>query len=83
VTEEISKIVQASVTDTSGKWMSVENAEKMLETVLRECVTLVEDTPKTCAFTTHDLGTVNCTVDKAAAQIRNRFGLKQYYGVFE
>ena len=83
MSNEIKAIVAASVTDTSGKWMSIDNAELMLEKVLRECVALVEDTPTICAFTTHDLGTVNCTVDKAATQIRNKFGIKQYYGVFE
>lgn len=83
MTEEIKSLVQEYVNDTSGKWMQINDIERMVEDILRECIRIIEDCPTTCAFTTHDLGTVQCTIDKAAEQVRKKFGLKQYYGVLK
>ena len=35
--ERIREIVKQSATDTSGKWISLENAEKLVESIVREC----------------------------------------------
>jgi len=81
ISKEIKELVTNTKADTSGKWINREDVEDLLYKVLRECVTIVEDTPRHCAFTTHDLGLVECTVEMSAEQLRKRFGLKKYYGV--
>jgi hypothetical protein len=40
--EQIKQLFEQAGTDVSGKWMSVDNAEKFAELVIRECVHLVD-----------------------------------------
>lgn len=40
--ERIKELFEQAGTDVSGKWMSVYNAEKFAELVIRECVHLVD-----------------------------------------
>ena len=40
--KRIQEIVRQSVTDTSGKWLSVDNAEKLAELIVRECADLFD-----------------------------------------
>ena len=35
--EQIREIMKQAGTDTSGKWMGVDNAEKFAELIVREC----------------------------------------------
>ena len=35
--ERIRELMQQAGTDTSGKWMSVDNAEKFTELIVKEC----------------------------------------------
>jgi len=36
--KKIKKLVKQAGTDTSGKWISVDNAEKVAELILRDCI---------------------------------------------
>ena len=45
----------------------------LIEIVFNECVTAVKNTPTHCAYTTHDLGTVTCTIDKSIENMYNHF----------
>ena len=78
--EPIKQIVKEAKTDISGKWLSAENVEDLLYNVLQDCVTVIEDTPLHCAYTTHDVGTVQCTIEKTVELVRNKFGLNKYQG---
>ena len=40
--KRIQEIVKQSITDTSGKWLSVDNAEKLAEMIVRECADLFD-----------------------------------------
>ena len=40
---QIKELVKKSGTDSSGKWMSIDNAEKFAELIVRECVNVVEN----------------------------------------
>lgn len=40
--EKIREIVKQSATDTSGKWVSLDNAEKLAELIVRECADLFD-----------------------------------------
>jgi hypothetical protein len=35
--EQIQKFIKQAGTDTSGKWMGIDNAEKFAELIIREC----------------------------------------------
>lgn len=47
--------------------------EQFADLLVKECIKVVEQTPKHCAYTTHDLDTVQCTIDKAVAAIKEKF----------
>lgn len=49
--------------------------EKFADLLIEEVIKTVESTPKHCAYTTHDLGTVECTLDKVIETVKNRFQL--------
>jgi len=53
--------------------------EKFAELLLLECIDLVETTPRHCAFTTYDLGTVECTIQKTSERLHEHFGMKRAY----
>jgi hypothetical protein len=40
--DRIKELFEQAGTDVSGKWMSIDNAEKFAESVIRECVHLVD-----------------------------------------
>jgi hypothetical protein len=40
--EKIKSFMSQAGTDTSGKWMSVDNAEKFAELIVRECMRMCE-----------------------------------------
>jgi hypothetical protein len=40
--ERIRELMQQAGTDTSGKWMGVDHAEKFAELIVRECATAFE-----------------------------------------
>jgi hypothetical protein len=47
--------------------------ERFAELVISECVAAVRSTGKQCAYTTYDLGVVECTINKSVAAINERF----------
>jgi hypothetical protein len=40
--ERIKELIKQVGTDVSGKWMNVDNSEKLAELIVRECVGIVE-----------------------------------------
>lgn len=47
--------------------------QKMVDLVIKECIVAIEKTPTHCAFTTHDLGTVQCTIQKTVETVKDHF----------
>jgi hypothetical protein len=43
--ERIKELFEQAGTDVSGKWMSVDNAERFAELIVRECAGIVKFTP--------------------------------------
>jgi hypothetical protein len=77
VNENIAAIVNNVGTDISGKWVSTDKIANVVEATVKECIAVVENTPTHCAYTTHDLGTVTCTIRKSVESIKNHFEVKQ------
>lgn len=63
-------------TDVSGKWISVDKLDQIIQIIAQESLDTVANTPKHCAFTTHDLGIVECTISHSVKLIREKFSLK-------
>jgi hypothetical protein len=47
--------------------------QKFADIMLEECIKVVQDTPTHCAYTTHDLGVVQCTIQKSVDALREYF----------
>jgi hypothetical protein len=46
--EQIKEFMKQAGTDTSGKWMSIDNAEKFAELIVQECVRKVRNRGGMC-----------------------------------
>ena len=81
--ENIKTLVDSVGTDSSGKWVSAEKLETFAEDVILECVKQIDiANSQHCAYTTHDLGTVNCAKEKIQSHIIAHFNVKKPIGVF-
>lgn len=47
--------------------------QKFADLMLEECITVVKDTGTQCAITSHDLGVVQCTIQKSVDALRDHF----------
>lgn len=57
-------------TDVSGRWLPSDSFEKFVDTLLDECIKVVAQSPTSCAFTTFDLGVVECTIRKCTEELK-------------
>ena len=48
--KRIQEIVRQSATDTSGKWLSLDNAEKLAESIVRECADIADQAEPFVAY---------------------------------
>lgn len=46
---------------------------QLIDLTVKKCLDLVEQTPIQCAKTSHDLGIVECTIQKSLDQITEQF----------
>lgn len=60
----IKDIIKTVGTDTSGKWIGVDNAEKLAELIVRECIEVVKWTPSVFYN------------DECVKNMREHFGIK-------
>jgi hypothetical protein len=65
--EQVKELMQQAGTDTSGKWMGVDHAEKFAKLIVRECIEQV-------FYTIEDE-----EQDNISGSIRDR--IKQHFGV--
>jgi hypothetical protein len=65
--KRIQELMNQAGTDSSGKWMGVEHAEKFAQLIVQDCMDVVDGYTKTRTFETHY---------DAVAQIENLFGVK-------
>lgn len=47
--------------------------ETFADLLVKDIIDTIKDTPKHCAFTTHDLGTVDCTIHEIIKTLEQRF----------
>lgn len=61
--EKIKRLVEQVKTDTSGKWVSIDNMEQLAELIIADCAELVDD-----YYNENILG-------RAGQRIRKHFGV--------
>jgi hypothetical protein len=64
--ERIQELMLLAGTDTSGKWMGVEHAERFAQLIVQECQTVVE-----WAIS------VDSTIDRVPVLIKEHFGVEE------
>ena len=74
--EKIKEIMIKAGTDSSGKWMSVDNIEKFTNLLLNDVVATIQQSPNTCASTTFDLSIVKCTITSTVSNLKEHYGIK-------
>lgn len=75
--ENVKALVDAVGTDISGKWVSAEKIEHLVQDVLQECLVQIEvANSQHCAYTTFDLGIVHCSKEKITNHIKEHFEVK-------
>jgi hypothetical protein len=47
--------------------------QRFADLIIEELAKAVEETGKQCAYTTHDLGVVECTIAKCVEVVKNHF----------
>jgi hypothetical protein len=47
--------------------------ERFAHLMLEECIVAVQNTGEQCAYTTHDLSVVECTIARSVDALRNHF----------
>ena len=72
---KIRELIQGVGTDTSGKWISIDNAEELVKLVVAECYIAIENTNTNHVYTTFDEGLVKQTIRNSKDAVRQHFGV--------
>ena len=83
--ENIKALVESVGSDISGKWVSAEKIEQLVQDVLQECLVQIEvANSQHCAYTTFDQSVVDCAKEKITNHIKQHFEIKakSIIGVF-
>jgi hypothetical protein len=74
--EKIKEIMIAAGTDSSGKWMGIDNIEKFTNLLLNDVIATIQQAPNACAYTTFDLSIVKCTIASSVNTLKEHYGIK-------
>jgi len=83
VNERIDKLLVKAGAYFGGEGVEYSNFDpkKFAELIIQECIEAVENTPTHCAYTTFQLGIVECTIDKSVETLYNHFNKQRTYKV--
>ncbi len=71
---KIEQLIKQAGTDSSGKWISVDNAQDFAIMLLNECYIAIENTNTSHVYTTFDQSQFKATIIKCKEAIANHFG---------
>jgi hypothetical protein len=75
--DRLTELMKIAGTDSSGKWMGVDNAEAFAKLIIKECITAVEEkTNRHHIHTSFDNGLVEATISKSKIAIKQHFGVE-------
>lgn len=66
-------------TDTSGRWIDVNDLPSYAESLVRECISVVQNTPTRHAYTTFDLDLVKTTIAASVDHLHRHFNLDKKF----
>lgn len=72
---KIEELIKQIGTDTSGKWISVDNAQEFAIMLLNECYIAIENTNNSHVYTTFDEGQFKATIRKSKDAVAKHFGV--------
>lgn len=73
--EKLKQLIEQVGTDSSGKWMRIDQAEKLVRLVLEEALSAIDNTDKRHAYTTFDKGLIESTIGKSKQALKEHFGV--------
>ncbi len=72
---KIEELIKQAGTDSSGKWISVEQAHQLANLIINECYIAIENTNTGHVYTTFDDGQFKATIRKSKDAVKQHFGL--------
>jgi hypothetical protein len=72
---KIEQLIKQAGTDSSGKWMSIEQAQKLAHLIVNECYIAIENTNTSHVYTTFDDGQFKATIIKSKDAVKQHFGV--------
>ncbi len=73
--EKIQQLIKQAGADSSGKWMSIEQANRFADLIINECYIAIENTNTSHVYTTFDQGQFKATIIKCKEAIKKHFGV--------
>lgn len=73
--EKLKQLIEQVGTDSSGKWMRIDQVENFYELITHECLTALDNTNQHHAYTTFDKDLIQTTINKSKIAIKNHFGV--------
>ena len=73
-TIDINKLIDESMSDTSGKWMSKDHIKQYTKQIVKLCIDAVENTPTNNSYTTYDASLAEATIERSVKNIKSKFG---------
>ena len=70
--EQVKELMQQAGTDTSGKWMGVDHAEKFAKLIVRECTNVIEG-----GRFLHDQSPAALFAKECSGAIKRHFGVEE------
>ncbi len=72
---KIDALIKQAGTDSSGKWISIEQAHRLADLIINECYIAIENTNTSHVYTTFDEGQFKATIRKSKDAIKQHFGV--------
>lgn len=72
---KIQELIKRAGTDSSGKWISIDNVEELIKTVIAECYVAIDNTNTHHIYTTFDEGLVRRTISNTKTAVQQHFGV--------
>ncbi len=73
--DKIKELIKRAGTDSSGKWLSLDNAEELVKIVVAECYIAIENTNTHHVYTTFDESIVKHTIRNSKDAVQQHFGV--------
>lgn len=73
--EKLKQLIEEVGTDSSGKWMRMDQAEKLAKLIVDECLGAIDNTNQHHVHTSFDKGLVGATIYKSKQAVREHFGV--------